>query len=58
MAYFLVGIAIVSASICHHVAKRKGLNAAFWIVLGSFFGPLAIPFVFIAKSKNPSAKEG
>ncbi len=54
MAYFIVGIFIVSAGICSHFAKSKQLNVPFWIVLGSLLGPLAIPFVVFAKSKNPS----
>lgn len=54
MAYLFVGIFIVSAGICHHFAKKKQLNVPFWIILGSLFGPLAIPFVVFVKSKNPS----
>lgn len=56
MAYIFVGIFIVSAGICHRVAKKKQLNVPFWIVLGSLFGPLAIPFVVFTKSKNPCDK--
>jgi len=56
MAYFIVGVFIVSAFVCHRIAKSKNLNAAFWIVLGSFIGPLAIPLVILTRSKNLSGK--
>ena len=54
VAYLIVGMFIVSASICHHIAKRKQLNVPLWIVLGSLIGPLAIPLIVFAKFKNQS----
>ena len=53
--YVLVGITIVCSGVCFSVAKRKGLSTQLWIVLGSLFGPLALPFVFSAK---PRVKDG
>jgi len=45
----LVAIVIVSAAICHWVAKRKNLNTQRWIVAGALFGPFATPFVLLVK---------
>ena len=43
---------ILSAIICHYVAKQRGANVAFWGVMGLVFGPLAIPFVFLSKESR------
>ena len=40
---------IISAVICHFVAKSKGKRPVFWGVMGGVFGPLAIPFVFLSR---------
>ena len=45
-----IGLIIISAIICHYVAKSRGANPVFWGVMGVVFGPLAIPFVFLTKS--------
>jgi len=42
-------IFVVSAIICHLVAKNNGINPVFWGVLGGVFGPFAIPFVLLSK---------
>ena len=47
---------IVSAIICHFVARNRKANAVFWGVMGGVFGPLAIPFVFLSKSRNDELK--
>lgn len=41
----------ISLWVCHTVAKKRGLNLRFWHVMALMFGPLAIPFVFLAKPK-------
>ena len=46
----LVGTFIISAVLCHFIAKNRGANAVFWGVMGAVFGPLAIPFVFLSKA--------
>lgn len=43
---------VISAVICHFVAKTKGKNPVFWGVIGGVFGPLAIPFVLLLKSES------
>ena len=49
----IVGLTIItSAILCHFIAKTRGANPVFWGVMGVVFGPLAIPFVFMSKSKN------
>jgi len=35
--------------ICYMVAKHRGASVSYWITVGFFFGPLAIPFVFFSK---------
>ncbi len=53
---FLVAVffvSIVSIFICHTIAKRRGLRPVFWGVMGGLFGPLAIPFVYLAKPDLP-----
>ena len=43
---------IVSAIICHLIAKNRKGNAVFWGVMGGIFGPIAIPFAFLSKPGN------
>jgi len=47
---FVIGTFVVSAILCHFVAKNRGANPIFWGVMGVIFGPLAIPFVFFSKA--------
>lgn len=49
---FLLIVVIVSAEACYLLAKRRGANVAYWIVMGACFGPLAIPFALFAKPKK------
>lgn len=39
----------ICAGICYSVAKKRKANIPFWVVMGSLFGPLAIPFVCFSK---------
>jgi len=48
----LIIITITCAIICNLLAKRRGANPVFWTVMGVVLGPLAIPFVFLAKAAN------
>lgn len=41
---------VVSAALCHTIAKQRGANPVFWGVIGLLFGPFAIPFVFLSKT--------
>ena len=46
----IILILLASALICHQLAKRRGAQPVFWGVMGIVFGPLAIPFVFLART--------
>lgn len=50
--FLLVFLGFACVVVCHYIAKKRQANAVFWGVMGGIFGPLAIPFVFIAKP-NP-----
>jgi hypothetical protein len=43
---------IISAIICHLIAKNRKANAVFWGVMGGIFGPIAFPFAFLSKPGN------
>ncbi len=43
----------ISLWVCDTQAKKKHLNRRFWQMMAIFFGPFAIPFVFLAKP-NPA----
>ena len=48
---------IASATICFYVAKNKNLNARYWAFAGCLIGPFAIPFVFLANSKQKNESD-
>jgi len=54
--YLLVAVVIISVYICYYTAKRRGLNTPYWVFMGALFGPLAVPFVFLAKSKHTNSE--
>jgi hypothetical protein len=54
-AYLLVAITVISVGICYYAAKQRGLNKPYWILMGALFGPLAVPFVFLSKSKRKNS---
>jgi Na+/proline symporter len=54
----LVIVMIVSAAICYYVAKNKNLNVRYWAFAGCLIGPFAIPFVFLANSKQENESDG
>jgi hypothetical protein len=53
----VVAVSLVSGVICHMLAKHRGANPVLWGVLGVAFGPVVIPFVFLAghKTRRPAA---
>lgn len=51
-AYGLVLIVLASAAICYAIAKYRRADATYWCLMGSFFGPLAIPFAFLSKPEE------
>ncbi len=52
MIYALVILCIVSAGVCHWIAKRRGASAAPWIAAAVLFGPLAIPLAYFCIRHN------
>ena len=53
MVLTIVAIVLLAcAVICHYLAKNRGANPVFWGVMGLVFGPLAIPFVLMAKAQQ------
>lgn len=51
-AFLLVALTLASMGICYYAAKQRGLSKPFWVFMGALFGPLAIPFAFLVKSKH------
>ena len=56
-AVMIVTIAIVvvfsiSIILCHIIAKKRGGNPVLWGVMGTVFGPFAIPFVIMFNPKD------
>jgi len=49
MPITLFSLSLISMVICYMVAKHRGASVSYWITVGFFFGPLAIPFVFFSK---------
>ena len=51
--FLLILLIVVCVASGHLLARRKGLNPVFWGVMAGLFGPLAFPFLLLAKNKNP-----
>lgn len=49
---FIVFIALASMVVCHRLAKRGGGYQLFWSIMGLSFGPLAIPFLYLATRRE------
>ena len=43
-------ISLAFAFLLGAVAEKRGVQVMFWAIMGAVFGPLAIPFVFFAKT--------
>ena len=52
LAFLVMAITLCSAFICFTVSKEKGLNSTFWLWMAIIFGPLAVPFIYLSKSKE------
>lgn len=53
--YLLIAITVISVGICYYTAKQRGISKPYWIFIGALFGPLAVPFVFLVKSKHTNS---
>jgi hypothetical protein len=50
MSYLiLIIISFFFAGILYLIAEKRGADKIFWTIMGLFFGPFAMPFVFFAK---------
>jgi hypothetical protein len=49
----LIVATLLSVVACHVIARSRGGNGVYWGIMGFLFGPLAIPFAFLAKPKRP-----
>jgi len=49
IAYALVAVNILCILLCYQIAVSRNADARFWGWMGVFFGPLAIPFAFLAR---------
>ena len=44
---------MIGTIICYYIAKARNVKLnLFWILVIVFLGPLAIPLIFLVKSKN------
>ena len=48
-------ISIACAFLLWTIADKRGANTLFWAIMGAVFGPLAIPFVFLTKTRASNA---
>ena len=47
---YAILISLISAVTCSQIAKARRVKAIrFWLILAVFFGPISIPFIFLAK---------
>jgi hypothetical protein len=52
LAIIVMAMTLCSAFICFTVSKEKRLNSTFWLWMALLFGPLAVPFIYLSKSKE------
>ncbi len=49
---YYLGVVIIAAFfgiLLYLIAEKRNADKKFWFIMGIVFGPLALPFVFIAK---------
>jgi hypothetical protein len=51
MVYLILSTAFFGA-LTYFIAAKRSVNKSFWLAMGIVFGPFALPFVFMAKSKD------
>ena len=50
MILAIVLISVVRAGLCQANARRRGLKAGPWVVIGACLGPLALPLVLLVRA--------
>ena len=48
----IVIISFCFAVLLYFMAAKRGTSKSFWAMMGFFFGPFAIPFLFFAKNES------
>ena len=51
MGYLILSTLFFGA-LLYFIAAKRNADTRFWLVMGVLFGPLALPFVFMAKTKK------
>ena len=55
--YLLVSVWLVSAVLCHYIARSRGTKlSVWWDMAAAFLGPFAIPLIYLIKPKPPVDK--
>jgi hypothetical protein len=49
---YLILVTAFFGALLYFIAGKRKANKSFWFAMGIIFGPFALPFVFMAKSKN------
>jgi hypothetical protein len=49
---YLILITAFFGALLYFIAAKRNANRRFWLAMGIVFGPFALPFVFMAKSKR------
>lgn len=50
LSALLLGLAF--AALLYYIAARRGADKFFWALMGFIFGPLALPFILLAKTPD------
>lgn len=51
MIVWLIIAALLSMGACFLIARSRGADSWYWLLMGLLLGPLAIPFAFFSKPK-------
>lgn len=52
MVIALILLTLVSAGICHYLAKKKRRNRPIWIFLGALTGPFAVVILLLLSARS------
>jgi hypothetical protein len=49
---YLILVTAFFGALLYFIAAKRNASKSYWLAMGIVFGPFALPFVFIAKSKR------
>jgi hypothetical protein len=52
MLIALILMTLVSAGVCHYLAKKKQRNKPFWIFFGALLGPIAVVILLLLSNRS------